>query len=94
MQLPRIDPIPERTRNSVSAHTQRITAQVLREEFTVNPWEPGLSFQQYIEQMAPYVADRIDEALRDNGIVGFIRNDAPRRPRVYTDADAEAWSDT
>lgn len=78
----------------MSAHTRQITAQVLRQEFTDNPWQPGLSFQQYIERMAPYVADRIDEALRDNGIVGFIRNDATRCPRVYTDADAEAWSDT
>lgn len=41
-----------------------------------------------------HVAEQIEIAMRDMGIVGFIYNDESKRvPRVYTDADAEVWAD-
>ncbi len=36
-----------------------------------------------------YVVD----AIKESGIVGVIDQNAKRVPRIYTDADAQAWTD-
>lgn len=40
------------------------------------------------------IAEYILIGLRENGYAGWVRTNATRQPRAYTDADAEAWSDT
>lgn len=42
---------------------------------------------------AEHVAEQIEAAMREDGIVGFVRANGTLKPRAYTDADAQAWVD-
>ena len=58
---------------------------------------PNASWRDLLKEQegdAQKVADSLLQDLRNHGIVGFVDQNATLAPRVYTDADAEAWVDS
>lgn len=58
--------------------------------------EPHANWRALLDEQAgdvDKVSEYIMQGLKENGIVGFVDQNATRVPRAYTDADAEAWSD-